>query len=66
MSFSDTSKFETWIGAIVLPNEPFTLVIDHKENKNKILNRLAKIGYEKQVKKVPKMAKTAQIIEIFR
>lgn len=53
---SDTSKFETWIGAIVLPNEPFTLVIDHKENKNKILNRLAKIGYEKQVKKVITLA----------
>lgn len=49
---SDTSKFETWIGSIVAPNEKFTLVIDHKENKDKLLNRLAKIGYENQVKQV--------------
>lgn len=49
---SDTSKFETWIGSIVSPNEEFTLVIDNKENKNKLLHRLAKIGYEKQVKQV--------------
>lgn len=49
---SDTSKFETWIGSIVAPKEKFTLVIDKKENKNKLLNRLAKIGYEKQVIKV--------------
>ncbi|MEO9076699.1 MAG: rhodanese-like domain-containing protein, partial [Gelidibacter sp.] len=30
----------------------FTLVIDKKENKDKLLNRLAKIGYEKQILKV--------------
>ncbi|MBA6151367.1 MBL fold metallo-hydrolase [Gelidibacter maritimus] len=49
---SDTAKFETWIGSIVAPKEKFTLVIDNKENKDKLLNRLAKIGYEKQVIKV--------------
>lgn len=49
---SDTAKFETWIGSIVAPKEKFTLVIDNKENKDKLLNRLAKIGYEKQVLKV--------------
>ncbi len=49
---TDTEKFETWLGAIVTPKEAFTLVIDSKENKDKILNRLAKIGYEKQVAQV--------------
>lgn len=49
---SDTSKFETWLGSIVAPKEKFTLVIDEKENKDKLLNRIAKIGYEKQVVKV--------------
>ncbi len=51
-AISDTAKFETWIGSIVAPNEKFTLVIDHKENKDKLLDRLAKIGYENQVKQV--------------
>lgn len=49
---SDTAKFETWLGAIVEPEERFTLIIDKKENKDKLLNRVAKIGYEKQVEKV--------------
>ncbi|MEO8774305.1 MAG: rhodanese-like domain-containing protein [Gelidibacter sp.] len=49
---SDTAKFETWIGSIVAPNEKFTLVIDNKENKDKLLDRLGKIGYETQVKQV--------------
>lgn len=49
---SDIDKFETWLGAIVKPKETFTLVIDVKENKDKLLERLAKIGYEKQVKQV--------------
>ncbi|TDU40463.1 glyoxylase-like metal-dependent hydrolase (beta-lactamase superfamily II) [Gelidibacter sediminis] len=53
---SDTAKFETWLGAIVKPKETFTLVIDAKKNKDKLLNRLAKIGYEKQVKQVITLA----------
>ncbi|MFC7356805.1 rhodanese-like domain-containing protein [Jejudonia soesokkakensis] len=51
-AISDTAKFETWLGAIVEPEERFTLVIDSKNNKDKLLNRVAKIGYEKQVEKV--------------
>jgi hydroxyacylglutathione hydrolase len=52
MAVSDNAKFETWLGSIVEPDEEFTLVIDHKENKEKMLHRAAKIGYEKQLKKV--------------
>ena len=49
---SETSKFETWLGSIVKPEEQFTLVIDHKDNKDALLHRIAKIGYEKQLKQV--------------
>lgn len=49
---SDNAKFETWLGAIVEPEEEFTLVIDSKEDKVKLLHRVAKIGYEKQLKQV--------------
>ncbi len=49
---SDNAKFETWLGSIVIPEEEFTLVIDHHENKDKLLNRVAKIGYEQQLKQV--------------
>ena len=49
---SDNAKFETWLGSIIEPEEEFTLVIDNKENKEKLLQRVAKIGYEKQLKQI--------------
>jgi len=49
---SENAKFETWLGAIVEPEEEFTLVIDKEERKDYILHRIAKIGYEKQLKEI--------------
>ena len=49
---TENAKFETWLGSIIHPKEPFTLVIDVKENREKILHRLAKIGYESQLIKI--------------
>lgn len=49
---SETAKFETWLGSIIKPEDTFTLVIDTKENKDALLDRVAKIGYEKLLKKV--------------
>ncbi|MDC7994190.1 MULTISPECIES: rhodanese-like domain-containing protein [Flavobacteriaceae] len=49
---SDNAKFETWLGSIVEPEEEFILVIDTEGNKDKLLHRVAKIGYEKQLTKV--------------
>lgn len=51
-ALSETSKFETWLGSIIKPEDTFTLVIDDKENKDALLHRVAKIGYEKLLKKV--------------
>ncbi|RUA13257.1 MAG: MBL fold metallo-hydrolase, partial [Flavobacteriia bacterium] len=52
MAVSENSKFETWLGAIVEPNEPFSIVIDKPEDLDMVLERVSKIGYEKQVKLV--------------
>ncbi|HLW31740.1 MAG TPA: rhodanese-like domain-containing protein [Aequorivita sp.] len=49
---SPTAKFETWLGSIIKPEDTFTLVIDKKENKDALLHRIAKIGYEKLLKQV--------------
>lgn len=46
---SENSKFETWLGAIVLPNEEFSIVIDSADQQEYILERISKIGYEKNV-----------------
>ena len=50
MARSIKEKYETWLGAIIKPEEPFYLVIDSVEKIDEILERTAKIGYEKQIK----------------
>ncbi|HBY68038.1 MAG TPA: MBL fold metallo-hydrolase, partial [Flavobacteriaceae bacterium] len=52
MATSETSKFETWLGSIVKPEEEFYVVVTSVEEANTLLNRIAKIGYEKQVKAI--------------
>lgn len=52
MATSETSKFETWLGSIVRPDEKFHIVVSSVENAEDILQRTAKIGYEVNVKTV--------------
>lgn len=61
MAVSEDSKFETWLGAIVQPEEPFVLVVDKPWDAEKILDRVAKIGYEQQLKSVLTLDKTALV-----
>jgi len=49
---TENHKFETWLGAIIKPEEKFSIVIDHPKNLETILERVAKIGYEAQLQKV--------------
>ncbi|MFD1163965.1 rhodanese-like domain-containing protein [Hwangdonia seohaensis] len=59
MAESDDDKFETWLGAIVKPEEPFCVVLNSIKDRETILNRIAKIGYEKQLKKLITLNETA-------
>ncbi len=43
-------KFETWLGSIVAPNEAFYLVAETETQLDELTERIAKIGYEKQMK----------------
>ena len=52
MARSEDDKYETWLGAIVQPKEEFYLVLDSVDNIEELLERTAKIGYEKQMKGV--------------
>ncbi|QYA26891.1 MBL fold metallo-hydrolase [Gramella sp. MT6] len=52
MARSEKDKYETWLGAIIQPEEEFYLVIESIDNLEDLLERTAKIGYEKQVKAV--------------
>ena len=52
MAVSETAKFETWLGSIIKPEEEFYVVVNKAEDTWKILNRIAKIGYENKVKAI--------------
>jgi len=43
-------KFETWLGSIIKPNEPFYLVAENDKAINDLILRTAKIGYESFIK----------------
>ncbi|MUP47231.1 MBL fold metallo-hydrolase [Gramella sp. BOM4] len=60
MARSEDDKYETWLGAIVKPEEEFYLVLDGVDKLEELLERTAKIGYEKQVKAVVTLGKEVQ------
>lgn len=68
MARSDKDKYETWLGAILQPKEAFYLVLDSVANLEELLERTAKIGYEKQIKGVvtlsPKVSKKSDDFDL--
>lgn len=57
MARNENDTFETWLGAIIKPNEKFHLVINSIENYQYILSRVARIGYENQIISVMTLAR---------
>ena len=49
INIPDNLKFETWLGSVVAPSESFYLIGYDKESLHKIMEKVAKIGYEKFV-----------------
>lgn len=43
------TKFETWLGSIIAPEEKFYLIGESKEILEGLIHRIARIGYEDQV-----------------
>jgi hydroxyacylglutathione hydrolase len=49
INLMNDTKFETWLGSIVNPNEPFYLIAENGMVLNQLIERTAKIGFEKQI-----------------
>jgi len=49
INLMNDSKFETWLGSIVNPDEKFYLIAEDEAIINQLIERIAKIGYEKQI-----------------
>lgn len=52
MARDEKDKIETWLGSIVKPEEKFYLVLNSINNRDAIMERIAKIGYETQIEAV--------------
>jgi glyoxylase-like metal-dependent hydrolase (beta-lactamase superfamily II)/rhodanese-related sulfurtransferase len=46
INIQEGSKFETWLGSLVDPREPYYLVAADEDTAERLLRRAAKIGYE--------------------
>jgi len=62
MARSESDKIETWLGAIIQPNEQFYLVVENVSQIDSILHRIAKIGYEQQIEKVITIGQNAELV----
>ncbi|MDP4284522.1 MAG: MBL fold metallo-hydrolase [Bacteroidota bacterium] len=49
INLMNDNSFETWLGSIVNPGEPFYLIAENEMELNELIGRIAKIGYEKQI-----------------
>ncbi|HYH15411.1 MAG TPA: MBL fold metallo-hydrolase [Flavisolibacter sp.] len=50
VNLMEGGKFETWLGSIIQPREPFYLAGKSKEQLELLIERAAAIGYEDQIK----------------
>jgi len=49
INLMNETKFETWLGSIVNPDEKFYLIAENETVLNQLIERTTKIGYEKQI-----------------
>ncbi|MFT4095401.1 MAG: MBL fold metallo-hydrolase [Niabella sp.] len=50
VNLMSSGKFETWLGAIIVPGEPFYLAAGNHDERHDAIARAATIGYEAQIK----------------
>ena len=50
INIQEGEKFETWLGALIAPGRLFYLIVDDEAQRDRIVRRAAKIGYETHIK----------------
>lgn len=50
INIQEGGKFETWLGAILNPDEPFYLIAGDEQSLDAVIAKATKIGYEKNIK----------------
>lgn len=65
INLQNGSKFETWLGSIIMPEEAFYLVASNKDELDGLILRCAKIGYEIFIEKAFVFEDGEETIDIF-
>jgi len=50
INLQNGTKFETWLGSILSPDESFYLIADDEDELDEVIKKTAKIGYEGNIK----------------
>lgn len=50
INLQNGGKFETWVGSLFGPDEPFYLIAENEEEREILIWKIAKIGYEKNIR----------------
>ena len=50
INIQEGAKFETWLGSLIAPRVPFYLVVQDDAQRDRVVRRAAKIGYETHIK----------------
>lgn len=50
LNLMEGPKFETWLGSLLEPHEPFYLLADEEDKLDRLIKKAAKIGYEENIK----------------
>jgi hydroxyacylglutathione hydrolase len=50
INLQDGDKFETWLGSVLKPDEPFYLIAETEDSLDILIKKAAKIGYESNIK----------------
>lgn len=50
INLTDDEKFESWLGAIVSPDEKFVLIAEDEDQRELLIDKASKIGYELLIK----------------
>ena len=50
INIQEGAKFETWLGSLIAPEKPFYFVTEDEAQRDRVVRRAAKIGYETHIK----------------
>jgi rhodanese-related sulfurtransferase len=50
INLQNSTKFETWLGSVVGPDELFYLIAENEDELDEVISKTAKIGYESNIK----------------